>query len=264
MTAVPAQGNDPHGIVYADGRYHLFFQYNPVGTVWFAACHWGRASSADLVTWQEHGIALAPGEGEVGCWSGSVVFDGDVPTILYTRITSDDWGRGQVALARGSADLAAWRSDASVIDGPPAGLDTIAFRDPYVSRADDGWRMIVGAELPGGIAAALQYRSDDLAGWRFDGVLAQRSTTETAGAWTGRLWECPQLFELDGCCASTAACSSPDAVGRTRAPGRRPVTRRRRCRRTAARRAGRPPRRDRRGRRSVRGRPPGRRRRAPS
>ncbi|MDQ1626047.1 MAG: beta-fructofuranosidase, partial [Actinomycetota bacterium] len=45
--------NDPHGIVYDGARYHLFFQYNPVATVWAPAIHWGHAVSDDLVTWVE-------------------------------------------------------------------------------------------------------------------------------------------------------------------------------------------------------------------
>ncbi len=192
--------NDPHGIVHAGGRYHLFFQYNPAGTVWSEACHWGHAVSDDLLTWKEQGVALSPGADEVGCWSGSVVFDAGVPTIVYTRIAGAHRGRGQVALARGSADLTAWRRDppGPVIEGPPAALDTVAFRDPYVWRADDGWRLLMGAGLAGGVAAAVQYRSDDLVSWREDGIVAQRPGTETAGAWTGALWECPQLVELDG------------------------------------------------------------------
>ncbi|HET6529919.1 MAG TPA: hypothetical protein VFH03_04780 [Actinoplanes sp.] len=44
--------NDPHGVLWTDGRYHLFFQYNPAGTSWRAAVSWGHATSADLVSWQ--------------------------------------------------------------------------------------------------------------------------------------------------------------------------------------------------------------------
>lgn len=192
--------NDPHGVLHTGGRYHLFFQHNPAGTVWAAACHWGHATSDDLLTWREEPIALAPADGEVGCWSGSVVLDGDVPTLLYTRVAGDAWGHGQVALARGSSDLAVWVRDhrRAVVEGPPAGLDSVHFRDPFVWRAEDGWRMLVGIGLAGGEAAAVQYRSDDLMTWHDDGLLARRSRTETDGAFTGGMWECPQLFALDG------------------------------------------------------------------
>jgi beta-fructofuranosidase len=58
--------------------------------------------------------------------------------------------------------------------------------------------MLVGARLAGDVGAVLQYRSGDLLGWAYDGVVARRSVTETAGARTGSMWECPQLFPLDG------------------------------------------------------------------
>ncbi len=192
--------NDPHGIVHDGARYHLFFQYNPVAAVWAPAVHWGHAVSADLLTWAERPVALTPEDGEAGCWSGSLVVDGAGPAILYTRVLDPDPALGQVAVARGSADLESWRREPrpSVVDGPPAGLDVTAFRDPYVWRAGDGWRMVLGASLGGRVGAAVQYRSADLVTWHADGVLAQRPTTETEGAWTGAMWECPQFFELDG------------------------------------------------------------------
>lgn len=191
--------NDPYGVVYSGGQYHMFFQYNPDGTVWSPRCHWGHAVSADLVHWDEKDVALTPGENEVGCWSGSAVVpvDGE-PTILYTRIADDDWGQGQVALARGSADLTTWRRDplASVITGPPANLRGTAFRDPFVWRTGTTWTMVMGIGLPGDVGAAVQYHSDDLVNWAYSGILAQRNTSDTQGVWTGKLWECPQLIEV--------------------------------------------------------------------
>jgi beta-fructofuranosidase len=196
----PRQGwiNDPYGVVWADGRYHLFFQYNPAGTSWRAAVSWGHATSADLVTWQEQPVALAPGPGEVGCWSGSVVLsDRGVPTLFYTRIAGADAALGQVARAVADPALRDWRRDPvpAVVTAPE---DVLEFRDPSVWRAADGWRMLVGARLRDGAGAALQYRSADLREWAYDGIAAQRPSTETAGAWTGSMWECPQLFPLDG------------------------------------------------------------------
>ena len=191
--------NDPHGVVWADGRYHLFFQYNPAGTSWSAAVHWGHATSADLVTWEEQPVALAPEPGELGCWSGSVVLsDSGAPTLFYTRVLADALARGQVARALGDPTLSRWRREprGSVVVTPPA--DVVAFRDPFVWRASDGWRMVVGARLRDGVGAALQYRSADLRDWAYDGVVTQRPSSETAGAWTGSMWECPQLFPLDG------------------------------------------------------------------
>ena len=197
----PARGwlNDPHGVLWADHRYHLFFQHNPAGSSWRAAVSWGHATSADLVTWQEQPVALSPAPGEVGCWSGAVVLSvrGE-PTLFYTRVRAGAAELGQVARAVGDPALSRWRRDPwdPVVTAPDGAVRE--FRDPYVWRAADGWRMLVGARLAGGAGAVLQYRSGDLREWAYDGVLVQRAAGETAGAWTGSMWECPQLFPLDG------------------------------------------------------------------
>jgi beta-fructofuranosidase len=190
----PAAGwiNDPHGIVHADGVYHLFFQYNPAGAAWAAAVSWGHATSADLLTWQEQPVALAPGPGEVGCWSGSVVLsDHGVPTMFYTRVDAADLDLGRIGRAVGDPSLLRWRRDppGPVIAGGPPGVRM--FRDPFVWREPDGWRMLVGAGLADGSGAVVQYRSADLLAWAYDGI-------PLSGAAAGSMWECPQLFALDG------------------------------------------------------------------
>ena len=121
-----------------------------------------------------------------------------MPTILYTRIAGENWNMGQVAIARGTADSLDWTTgvDNIVIDGPPAELKVKAVRDPYVWKANDGWKLILGAALPDDTAAALQYHSADLQHWSYDGIVCSRSGAETEGTWTGTLWECPQLFAL--------------------------------------------------------------------
>jgi beta-fructofuranosidase len=58
--------------------------------------------------------------------------------------------------------------------------------------------MLVGAALTGGDAAAASFVSDDLTEWTYEGLAASRSTHDTEPVWTGALWECPQIFSIDG------------------------------------------------------------------
>lgn len=65
--------NDPNGLVFVDGTWHLFFQHNPHGPEW-GHMSWGHASSTDLIQWTEHPVAIKHRPGEQ-IWSGSVVID---------------------------------------------------------------------------------------------------------------------------------------------------------------------------------------------
>jgi len=187
--------NDPCGVVWHEGEYHLFFQYVPDSTQWVPECRWGRATSPDLVAWRFRGSALIPDVNEVGCWSGTaVVADGEVQ-LFYTRAVDGRLPLGDVVRARPAVD-GRWRADPSepVVRPPDEGVRD--FRDPCVLRVDDGWVMVVGASLGDGVAAVIGYSSTDLVGWESTGVVCRRSATEVAPIWTGSLWECPHLFRL--------------------------------------------------------------------
>src|SRR3954471_487360 len=93
--------NDPHGLTYRDGTYHLFFQHLPTASAWAPDCHWGHATSPDLLRWTEQPVALRPGDGDDGCWSGSVVAPGDGDAALfYTSVRAPNLELGRVRRAR--------------------------------------------------------------------------------------------------------------------------------------------------------------------
>src|SRR6478735_7706836 len=187
--------NDPHGICWADGKYHLFYQHNPAGKEWAPKIVWGHATSSDLLHWHHQPVALAPHEDEVGCWSGSVLLEDGRPTIFYTSALPDDPNRGRIAIARPDDRLQHWVSgpDDVVVAHPPENLGVHSFRDPCLVTVDGGWAMIVGAGVDSGDGLALQYLSADGRNWHYDGVLCARPAEEQ-GLWTGNVWECPQLF----------------------------------------------------------------------
>src|SRR5919202_218942 len=192
--------NDPNGPIEWDGRFHLFFQRNPLAAAWAPRVHWGHAVSDDLCAWSVWPDALEPskeGPDAGGCWSGCVVDDAGTPTAVYSGLASGATAPMTVCLARGDATLGTWRKDSRnpVIAGPPAGAALTAFRDPFVWREDGRWRMVIGAGMPDGGGAVLAYSSPGLLRWEPEGVLCRAAE---AGIATGPIWECPQYFRLGG------------------------------------------------------------------
>jgi len=198
---VPPAGwlNDPNGLTQQGGWYHLFYQYNPDAPV-HEHIHWGHARSTDLVHWEHLPIALEPSAGPDadGCWSGVLVDDDGVPTLVYSGRND---GVELPCVATGDADLIEWSKDAAnpVIAAPPADLDIVAFRDHCVWREDGRWRQIVGSGIRDVGGTALLYESDDLRSWRYVGPLLvgdHQAQERTAPDWTGTMWECVDLFRV--------------------------------------------------------------------
>lgn len=193
--------NDPNGLTFHEGRYHVFYQANP-RDVTFGNMEWAHISSEDLLTWQPHPPALQPSQDSDrdGCWTGCVVLDAGVPTAVYTGVQAlgnDNWTQ-QLCLARSDDDLIAWnKADENPAHVEvPADLELIGFRDPYVWAADDGWLMVIGTGLAGHGGAILLYESADLTKWTFRSVLYSRAADDLDPLWTGSIWECPSLADL--------------------------------------------------------------------
>ncbi|AZM59420.1 MULTISPECIES: glycoside hydrolase family 32 protein [unclassified Streptomyces] len=181
--------NDPNGLVFHDGHYHVFFQYNPHGPQ-HANMHWGHYRSPDLINWEPLPVALAPTPGGYdadGCYSGNAVSDGDRMVAFYSAHRDDRWWQPITTAASADNGLTWTKRPDLLIPEPPAG--TTMYRDPYVWRLDGRWRMLVGAALEDGRAAALLYESDDLEHWAYRGPFHTSGTTAGTGP-TG--WECPQ------------------------------------------------------------------------
>ncbi|MEY4732444.1 MAG: hypothetical protein RLZZ464_510 [Pseudomonadota bacterium] len=190
--------NDPNGLVFHEGVYHLFYQYHPYSTEW-GPMHWGHASTTDLIHWQEHAVALEPDDlGMI--FSGSAVLDahntsglspaGQAPLVaVFTHSLPDSVEPGlalqQQSLAYSVDAGLTWQKYAGnpVISNP--GLKD--FRDPKVfwHEASSHWVM----SLACGEHIAF-YASTDLKAWRW-----LSNFGHSAGA-HGGVWECPDLVAL--------------------------------------------------------------------
>jgi beta-fructofuranosidase len=202
LTADEGWINDPLSPTWDGERYHLFFQRVPGSTSWAPQCHWGHAVSDDLLTWRQLPDAIAPGDGDGGVWSGSVVArPGGGHRAFYTAVDVGSHAIGRVRAADAASLDGPWVKGEVVVTAPDD-LRVTSFRDPFVERVGEGWRMLVAASLAGdgadGVAAVLSWSSPDLDAWSFDGVAASRSSAEREPLWTGSLWECPQLVAVDG------------------------------------------------------------------
>lgn len=200
----PYQGwiNDPNGLVQWRGRHQLFSQFNPHAPRW-GPMHWSHAEGPDAVHWRDRPTALHPNppatpDDESGIFSGSAVDDHGTLTVAYTRNTDT---RAHPGATPETVELATSRDGVNfrpvpgnpVVGKAPKGSGA-GFRDPKLFRdpQDGTWKMLVGSG-DHGRGKVHQYRSKDLRHWTYTGVLA-----EGPGEETGAMWECPDLFRLDG------------------------------------------------------------------
>lgn len=189
----PAYGwmNDPNGMFYKDGVYHLYFQHNPYGSTW-GNMNWGHSYSTDLVHWTYAGDAITPDAwGTV--FSGSAVVDKDnsagfgrnAIVAFYTSAKPTPWGDAQMQSIAYSTD------DGKTFEkypGNPVITSTEKdFRDPHVFRheATGRWIMILAAGQEMRI-----YSSANLKDWTYESSFGKEY-----GSHAG-VWECPDLFEL--------------------------------------------------------------------
>lgn len=175
---------NPCGLLYFKRRFHLFFLLNPY-SFRYGPMHWGHATSEDLITWEECPVAISP-ENELSCNSGSaIVHDGKI-WLFYTSLSFDN--RETVCACCSSDGVNFTKISSPVATSPFEGNSK--FRDPYVMRYGDKFRMIVGAGKFG-VAKVVQFESDDLVNWTYKGELLSDGKY-------GSVIEAPQMIEIDG------------------------------------------------------------------
>jgi sucrose-6-phosphate hydrolase SacC (GH32 family) len=187
--------NDPNGLVYHQGRYHLFYQYNPRGSDW-ANMSWGHAVSTDLRHWRELPVAIRD-DRDAQIYSGSAVVDARntsglgaaaAPPLVAMYTADYLSGRQAQSLAYSTDDGQTWTKYRG---NPVIDRHSDSFRDPKVFWYDGGpsRRYWVAAVADPNTRKVLLYRSDDLLRWRY------LSDFGPHGDYLG-IWECPDLFPL--------------------------------------------------------------------
>lgn len=178
--------NDPHGIVFYKGKYHMWHQYN-TGTA-HGPMHWWHVTSTDLIHWENEGLALYP-DTQGAMFNGDVVPDETNQSGLFSTdegglvalITEDGHGQ-RLKLATSEDDGKTWKKLDIAVDWTDDPLQSMDFRDPNIFRWEGKWFMVIA----GGPLRI--YSSDDLVHWQAEAVYGNLHT------------ECPDLYpqEIDG------------------------------------------------------------------
>lgn len=189
----PAYGwmNDPNGMFYKDGVYHLYFQYNPYGSVW-GNMHWGHSTSTDLMHWKFEGCAIVP-DAWGAIFSGSCVVDHEntagfgkeAVVAFYTSAKSTPWGDIQMQSMAYSLDNG--KTFTKYEGNPILTSSEKDFRDPKVFWYAPGkhWVMILAVGQHMEI-----YSSVNLKEWKKESEFGAMQGAH------GGVWECPDLVEI--------------------------------------------------------------------
>lgn len=178
--------NDPNGLVYFDGEYHLFFQYNPYGTQW-GHMSWGHAVSTDLLTWKELPVAIEEyidNDGDsVMIFSGSAVVSHDTLVAIYTAHKSTLQNQAiAYSVDRG-------RTFQRYANNPVLDIGRKDFRDPKVFWYEPAKKWIMAVVVPDQHKVQF-HESANLKKWK---LLSEFSGIGD----TTKIWECPDLFQLN-------------------------------------------------------------------
>ena len=181
----------------------MFYQYNPYSTHW-DSMHWGHVVSKDLLHWNYVPTALAPDEDydKFGCFSGSAIeLEDGRQLLMYTSVNQEKLEDGTVRDIQTQAVAVGDGKDYEKYDKNPVltakdlpkGASKVDFRDPKIWKGNDGnFYCVIGSRPADGSGQILLYRSKNGFEWEFVSILAKNQNRY------GKMWECPDFFELDG------------------------------------------------------------------
>jgi sucrose-6-phosphate hydrolase SacC (GH32 family) len=212
FTAPEAWINDPNGVIYAEGRYHLFYQYSPVlenGSR--SPICWGHAVSSDLVHWKDWPVAMWPDTryDQGGVYSGNTVIDdAGQPVAFYTgnvRDHAETYG----IMARSSDGWLTWDKQMVMDDRQRPNANSPVHWDGQVWKDGGTWYQLIGGTTgqPKPQGAAWLWSSPDLRHWTLRKNIAESIRH-------GQFWELPYLVPLDGRHVLMVGCGNPYWIGR--------------------------------------------------
>ena len=187
----PAKGwiNDPNGLVFFRGYYHIFYQHSPnYETPWHESMHWGHARTKDFINYEELPIALFPDRDydKDGCWSGTAIVKDDILYLFYACVRD---GRQAVAVAYSSDGINFEKYEGNPVIASYPADGSPDFRDPAVCYADGKYRCVMASgNTEKHSAVLLMYESEDLLNWNYCGVMREWQNAKFA--------ECPSFLEF--------------------------------------------------------------------
>ncbi len=194
----PSSGwiNDPNGLVYFDGYYHVFYQNSPnFERPWHEHMHWGHARTKDFLNWEQLPTALTPEEDYdiKGCWSGTAIVKDDTLYLFYASIS---YPKGHdriletvsVAYSTDGINFTKYEGNPVIAEHPADGGPD--FRDPAVCCVDGKYYCVMASgNAESRTARLLLYKSEDLLNWEYVGVMCEWAESKFA--------ECPSFMQTE-------------------------------------------------------------------
>lgn len=185
--------NDPNGLVYYNGYYHVFYQHAPdYETPWKQPMHWGHARTKDFLSWEELPVALYPDMpyDNEGCWSGTAIVKDGVLYLFYASIHTPKGADRRVesvsiAYSTDGIHFEKYKNNPVIEHFPKDGGPD--FRDPAVTYINGKYYCVMATGVPEKKSARLLiYESDDLLCWQYKGIMSEWGQAKYA--------ECPSFM----------------------------------------------------------------------
>ena len=203
--------NDPNGLCFFKGKYHVWFQYTEGSAQGDGLRCWGHYESSDMLSWKFAGTALYPDTeaDATGVFSGSAVVNGDKLELFYTGNVEHEGDHDYITSGREANQIHVTTTDARQMGAKNVILRNSDYpdycschvRDPKVTYENGIWRMVLGARTLENEGCVLIYEGTSPDEFKF---IKKLSVPDF-----GYMWECPDMFEIGG---NTYLSVSPQGV----------------------------------------------------